>query len=227
MNFLALDTSSNACSVAVQSGDRSINKHVVEARAHTRILMPMISELLAECQLSVADLDAVILGNGPGSFIGVRIGASVAQGLCFGAGLKIVPISSLAVVAAEVFTSSRSNYVAIAQDARMGELYFAQYERGKDGVPELLESEKIVAADETELMHVSTAIAGGGWDRYPNSTTGIGSKLTKKLPIAVPDARYLLPLGVAAYLHGKGVDAGALQPAYLRTKVAEKPAVST
>ncbi|MBT6211473.1 MAG: tRNA (adenosine(37)-N6)-threonylcarbamoyltransferase complex dimerization subunit type 1 TsaB [Woeseia sp.] len=225
MNFLALDTSSNACSVAVQAGDRIVNKHVVEARVHTRILMPMISELLEEFQLSVADLDAVILGNGPGSFIGVRIGASVAQGLCFGAGLKIVPISSLAVVAAEVFASSSTNYVAIAQDARMGELYFAQYERGTDGAPELIGSEKIVAADETQIIHMSTVIAGGGWDRHPNSLTGFTGTATKKLTISVPDARFLLPLGVPAYLNGKGIEAGELQPAYLRTKVAEKPSM--
>jgi len=211
----------------VQVNDRLLHKHVVEARAHTRILIPMISGLLEECRVTVADLDAVILGNGPGSFIGMRIGASVAQGLCFGAGLKIVPISSLAVVAAEVFAGNSSNYVAIAQDARMSELYFAQYERGKDGAPALIDREKIVAADEIQIANTPTAIAGGGWNRYPNSIKGVDSQTIEKTSVAVPDARFLLSLGVAAYLNGDGVDAGALQPAYLRMKVAEKPVVSS
>ncbi|MCH8335592.1 MAG: tRNA (adenosine(37)-N6)-threonylcarbamoyltransferase complex dimerization subunit type 1 TsaB, partial [Proteobacteria bacterium] len=89
MNLLAIDTSSNACSVAVQVGDENIEKHVVEPREHTKILVPMIEELLQEAGVVLSDLDAVVLGNGPGSFIGMRIGASVAQGICHGAGLRI------------------------------------------------------------------------------------------------------------------------------------------
>ena len=86
--LLAIDTSSNACSVALQSGDDIAEKHVVEARAHTKILLPMITDLFQETGIMAAELDAVVLGNGPGSFIGMRIGASVAQGIAYGAGLK-------------------------------------------------------------------------------------------------------------------------------------------
>ena len=123
MNLLALDTSSNACSVALQVGDSIFEKHVVEPREHTKILVPMIEALLREADTRLSELDAVVLGNGPGSFIGMRIGASVAQGICHGAGKKIVPVSSLAAVAAEVICEHDAQNVLVAQDARMHEVY--------------------------------------------------------------------------------------------------------
>ena len=107
MKLLAIDTSSHACSVALRIGDAVTEDHTVEPREHTRILVPMISALLEEGGIAAADLDAIVLGNGPGSFIGMRIGASVAQGLCHGAGIKLIPVSSLAAVAAEVFAGAR------------------------------------------------------------------------------------------------------------------------
>ena len=102
MNLLALDTSSIACSVAVKVDDKQFERHEEQPREHTRLLMPMIESSLDEAGITLADLDAIVLGNGPGSFIGMRIAASVAQGLAFGSGLKIVPVSSLAAVAAQV-----------------------------------------------------------------------------------------------------------------------------
>lgn len=227
MKLLALDTSSNACSVAVQSGDQYVNRHVVEARAHTRILLPMISELLEECQLRVRDLDAVIIGNGPGSFIGMRIGASIAQGLCFGASLKIVPISSLAVIAAEVFASSNANEVAIAQDARMGEAYLGQFRRGAADEPALIEHERIVVAERLLCEVEAAAVAGDAWIRYANTITGNETKITEQFAISEPNARFLLEMGALAYLRGEVIEAAALKPAYLRTKVAEKPVLRT
>ena len=101
MNQLALDTSSLSCSVAINVGDKLFERHEEQAREHTRLLMPMIREVIEEAGVSLTDLDSIVLGNGPGSFIGLRIAASVAQGLAHGAGLKIVPVSSLAAVAAE------------------------------------------------------------------------------------------------------------------------------
>ena len=94
MRLLAIETSSEACSVALQDGEVIREQHRIEPREHTRILLPMIRQLLDESGLVAKDLDAVVLGNGPGSFIGMRISASVAQGLCFGAGLPLVPVSS-------------------------------------------------------------------------------------------------------------------------------------
>ncbi|MDH3820726.1 MAG: tRNA (adenosine(37)-N6)-threonylcarbamoyltransferase complex dimerization subunit type 1 TsaB, partial [Gammaproteobacteria bacterium] len=86
MNLLAIDTSSLACSVALRVGDVVIERHEEQAREHTRLLTPMIREVLTESGMHLPHLDAIVLGNGPGSFIGMRIAASVAQGLAHGAG---------------------------------------------------------------------------------------------------------------------------------------------
>ena len=91
MKLLALDTSSVACSVALQIGDDVVERHEEQPREHTRLLMPMIESLLADAGVVLSDLDAIVLGNGPGSFIGMRIAASVAQGLAFGAALANCP----------------------------------------------------------------------------------------------------------------------------------------
>ena len=91
MKLLAIDTSSVACTVAVSNGDAVIERHVEQPREHTRLLMPMIREVLAESEVALTDLDAIVLGNGPGSFIGMRIAASVSQGLAHGAGLMARP----------------------------------------------------------------------------------------------------------------------------------------
>ena len=89
MRHLAIDTSSTSCSVALRSGDDVLARYEEQEREHTRLLMPMIRDVLAEAGLAVEDLDAIVLGNGPGSFIGMRIAASVAQGLAHGAGIEI------------------------------------------------------------------------------------------------------------------------------------------
>ena len=94
MRLLAFDTSSVACTVGLQDGDELFIQHEEQPREHTRLLMPMIRSVLAEAHVELSDLDGIVLGNGPGSFIGMRIAASVAQGLAFGANLRIAPVSS-------------------------------------------------------------------------------------------------------------------------------------
>ena len=106
MKLLAIDTSSLACSVALQCEDRIEERHEEQAREHTRLLTPMIRDVMASGNLVLHALDAIVVGNGPGSFIGMRIAASVAQGLAHAAGKEIVPVSSLAAVAAEEFAIS-------------------------------------------------------------------------------------------------------------------------
>jgi tRNA threonylcarbamoyladenosine biosynthesis protein TsaB len=223
MNLLALDTTTDACSVALQCENEMVEQHHVEARAHTRILLPMIRGLLAGQGLSALDLAAVILGNGPGSFIGMRISASVAQGLCYAAGLPLVPVSSLAAVAAEVMENEAAEKVAVAQDARMNEVYFAAYRRGADGLPTLQDKERLLACDRADagLRDSGWTAAGGGWQRYPQLAAACGPSLSNTSTVTVPRARCLLRLGEQALRKGGGIDPQALQPAYLRTTVAQ------
>ena len=221
MKLLALDTSTDACSVALLDDSDVELRHVVEPRAHTRILLPMIRELLNESGMSVVDLDAIVLGNGPGSFIGMRIGASVAQGLAYGADLPLVPVSSLAIIAAEAFSTTEVDEVSVSQDARMGELYVARYRRGDDDLP--------VAVGETELAEAPAAgslpddvadpvtRAGAGW------YGGLAPESVPENTVLRPNARFLLACGSRDFAAGLGIAPDALIPAYVRMTVAAVP----
>ena len=223
-----MDTSSLACSVAVQSGEAVIERHEEQPREHTRLLVPMIREVLGEAGLAVAALDAIVLGNGPGSFIGMRIAASVAQGLAHGAGIGIVPVSSLAAVAAEVFASSAAAEVVVTQDAHMNEVYLGAFGRDARSLPEALFAERlsgqVIIDDLSEHDASSRIAAGAGWQRYPAMLAANDTLIANTSPVLYPRARYLLPLGAAALADGAAIAPQDLVPAYLRARVAAKPA---
>jgi len=220
MKLLAIDTSSVACSVAFSNDGAVLEEHVEQPRQHTKILMPMIASLLQKGALAVTDLDAIVLGNGPGSFVGMRIGASVAQGLCCGAGVGIIPVSSLAAVALEAMLDSAVQSVAVAQDARMNEVYLGCYVRDSNGLPVAEFDECLCALTELPLSGSSYTAAGGGWERYPDLLLANRNQIKRVVPITVPRARHLLTL---AGQSPQIIAPEHLAPAYLRTKVAEKP----
>ena len=230
MKLLALDTSSIACSVALQLDDAVTEEHEEQPREHTSILMPMIHSLLDAAGKSLTDLDAIVLGNGPGSFIGMRIAASVAQGLAFGAGLRIVPVSSLAAVATQVFEKYQAAEVYVAQDAHMHEVYLGRY-GWQDGIAVPLQPECLHGMSEIEFARESgdgpRLAAGFGWQRYPELLEAHTECFQAVVPILHPRARYLLPLGAAGLADGADIDPQRVEPAYLRQKVAAKPAAAS
>jgi tRNA threonylcarbamoyladenosine biosynthesis protein TsaB len=227
MNLLALDTSSVACSVALQFGGEIFSRHEEQPREHTRLLLPMINSILDEAGTSVAGLDAIVLGNGPGSFIGMRIAASVAQGLAFASGLQIVPVSSMAAVGSRVLAGGEFDEVVVAQDAHMQQVYLGIYTADSDGlatetVPERLHD--LATIEELDPDRVAGRVAAGfGWQRYPELSVANRDRLTVVSDIFHPHAEDLLTLGRAAMAEGKAVAPQEIVPAYLRQKVAEKP----
>ena len=227
MRLLAIDTSSVACSVALQCGEQIEERHEEQAREHTRLLTPMIRDVLASSDTELRELDAIVLGNGPGSFIGMRIAASVAQGLAHGSGMAIVPVSSLAAVAAEVFAVSDAAETVVTQDAHMSEVYLGVYAPGSDGLPQERFPERLQSQtriEELDEAGASTRIAAGfGWQRYPLLAEANREVIGSFSAVHYPRARYLLALGAAGLRRGEGVEPQHLVPAYLRSKVAEKP----
>ena len=225
MNLLAIDTSSLACSVALQHGDDVIERHEEREREHTRLLVPMVRAVLDEAGVPTSDLDAIVLGNGPGSFIGMRIAASVTQGLAHGAGIRIVPVSSLAAVAVEVFERSDAAEAVVAQDAHMGEVYLGAWRRGDRPEPlfeERLHAQTVIG--ELDELHADTRVAAGfGWQRYPHLLAVNEDRIGQRSAVLYPRARWLLPLAREALQAGRAIDPQELVPAYLRSKVAEKP----
>ena len=228
MNLLALDTSSIACSVAVKVDDKQFERHEEQPREHTRLLMPMIESSLDEAGITLADLDAIVLGNGPGSFIGMRIAASVAQGLAFGSGLKIVPVSSLAAVAAQVFAEHTACEVIVAQDAHMHEVYLGKYRLGAKNLPVAVQAECLHGFEPIDGLDTALegqrVAAGFAWHRFPILLSLNQGPIDDVVEVHHPRARYLLSLGSAGI--GSAVDPQEIVPAYLREKVAKIPVSS-
>ena len=230
MKLLAIDTSSLACSVALSVDGTVHERHEELAREHTRLLMPMIHDVLADGGLTTEQLDAIVLGNGPGSFIGMRIAASVAQGLAHGAELDIVPVSSLAAVAAQAFEDSDVTEVVVAQDAHMSEVYLGAFCRGPGNelaeiFPERLQTQTLIE-ELTPALAASRVAAGFGWERYPDFLAANAEVIGNCSSVQHPRARFLLPLGETALAKGVAISPQDLVPAYLRSKVARKPAAA-
>ena len=223
MKLLALDTSTHACTVGAMAGTQTAIRHEERPREHTRILVPMIRETLAEVGLDAGDLEAVVLGNGPGSFIGMRIAASVAQGLAWGNGIGVVPVSSLAAVAAAAGGSG--DVVAVAQDAHMNEVYLGLYRIDDGGTPAELASERLqpLAAIAELAGHSAVIAAGAGWQRYPALFDANRGHFAAEPAVLYPHARELLTLGARALAAADAIDPAELEPAYLRAKVAATP----
>lgn len=220
MKLLALDTSSIACTAGALHGDSIATRYEEQPRAHTKILMPMIRSVLEEAGLDVAELDAVVLGNGPGSFIGMRIGASVAQGIAFAAGIDIVPVSSLAAVA--VAAGDTGEVVAVAQDAHMQQVYLGLY-RIAAGLPQPVIRERLQDCSAiAELQaHTPVVLAGAGWKRYPDLEAANRERFGRVSQTLYPRGESLLTLGQAAFEAGIRVAPADVEPAYLRQQVAQ------
>lgn len=223
MKLLAIETSSAACSVALQIAGEISEQHLVEDRQHTAVLLPMIRQLLGDAGMAAPDLDAVVLGNGPGSFIGMRIGASVAQGICFAAGLKLLPVSSLAAVAAQVIDEHGAAHIVVAQDARMHEVYIGRFGSDSDGLPIAEGAEEIQRIGPLRGLDGQYVAAGDAWRRYPQLLEHNRERIGEVAAISVPRARYLLSVGGRDFRAGAAIPPEALIPSYIRVKVADKP----
>ncbi|HAS63934.1 MAG TPA: tRNA (adenosine(37)-N6)-threonylcarbamoyltransferase complex dimerization subunit type 1 TsaB, partial [Vibrio sp.] len=131
--ILALDTATENCSVALLVNDQVYVRSEVAPRDHTKKILPMVDEVLKEAGVTLAELDALAFGRGPGSFTGVRIGIGIAQGLAFGADLPMIAVSTLEAMAQGSYRVSGATEVAAAIDARMSEVYWGRYRRQENG----------------------------------------------------------------------------------------------
>lgn len=225
MKLLALDTSSLACSVALLTDDGIVQRYTEQAREHTKLIVPMIEEVLAEGGTVLGDVDAFVLGNGPGSFIGLRISASLVQGMAFGVNRPVVPVSSMLAVAAAVFADEDCDEVLVAQDAHMNEAYVGRFAKRASGHIEAVQPEVIhgpsAVADLDPGVH--RIAAGAGWERYPALLAANADSISAVSEQKYPAARFLLGAGRQSFEAGDSIDAADIEPAYLRQTVATPP----
>ena len=224
MKILALDTATEACSVALGIGDDVLERYVELERGHAEQLLPMVDELLAEGGLSLGALDAIAFGRGPGGFTGVRLAASVVQGLAFGGGLGVVPISDLAAVAqraAGLVPGARR--VLAVNDARMREVYWAEFvvdilvtPRGAEQVSPA--AAVITAAEGADLPWVA---AGRGLKAWPELAERCRAHGAEVLADLLPRAREVLQLARPAVAAGEALPPEQALPVYVRERVAD------
>lgn len=222
MKILALDTSTETCSVALLIGGELIESAASGVQHSSRIL-PMAEALLAQADIALAQLDTLAFGRGPGLFTGLRIGAGVVQGLAFALELPVVPVSSLAALAHGI----DARHVLAALDARMGQVYWGAYERRATGRMALSGQELVTAPEAVPLPPGRTWTgAGSGWDQYHEVLARrLGDAAAGWRPGAHPRARDVARLAVEAFRDGEAVAPERAVPVYLRDNVAKKMAV--
>jgi tRNA threonylcarbamoyladenosine biosynthesis protein TsaB len=224
MNILALDTSAEACSVALNLDGEIHSRFEHAPRRHTELLLPMIERLLAEAGLKIGAFDAVAFGRGPGSFTGVRIAAGAAQGIAFGADLPVAPVSTLAALALRGLREEGERQLLPAFDARMGEVYWAIYSADDQGRISLLKGEMVCPPNLVSLPEGSGWHGvGDGWGVYKKELNKrVGDRLVSISSGLQCRADEIALLGAGMHRAGETVCAEMALPVYLRDEVAWK-----
>ncbi|HMN44638.1 MAG TPA: tRNA (adenosine(37)-N6)-threonylcarbamoyltransferase complex dimerization subunit type 1 TsaB [Povalibacter sp.] len=216
MKILAIDTATERCSVALRTAGGTIDRVIDTPRGHADLILTLVQDVLNEAGLTLAELDAIAYGRGPGAFTGVRIAIGVAQGLAFGASLPTVGISDLAAVAQQVAVAG--DRVLVCMDARMNEVYWGVFDCSADGLVVAASIEQVSAPASVEAdVAAITKLAGTGFHAYPE----LAHRFAIVSPANVlPRAAEIALLAEAALRNGEGRPAHEAQPVYLRDNVA-------
>ena len=221
MRVLAIDTTEDACSAALLIGAEVYERFEVAPRQHSELILPMMDTLLADAGLRLVDLDALGFARGPGAFTGLRIAAAVAQGAAFGAGLPVVPVSSLQALAQGATRTTGAAAVLSALDARMGEVYWGAYRADGQGIMRPVIEECVCAPSQVPVPEADHwQAAGSGWVAH-------AAILEARCPACATNdaggwihARDVVRLAAAMFAEGAAVPAEQAVPVYLRNEVA-------
>ncbi|QIW16173.1 tRNA N6-adenosine(37)-N6-threonylcarbamoyltransferase complex dimerization subunit TsaB [Pasteurellaceae bacterium RH1A] len=217
--LLCLDTATEACSVALLHQNKLTFLDELSPRSHTQRILPMIDELLSQAGISLQAVEALAFGRGPGSFTGVRVGIGIAQGLAMGANLPVLPISNLKTMAEQAYQELQATKVIALIDARMNEVYFAQFERTEAGWVEIV-AEQVCSPERAIAQFVepeNCVVVGTGWAAYSQfEEANLGAAISE---ITLPSAKYMLSLAQADFAQGKAQSIFEVEPVYLRNEV--------
>ncbi|PID66218.1 MAG: tRNA (adenosine(37)-N6)-threonylcarbamoyltransferase complex dimerization subunit type 1 TsaB [Gammaproteobacteria bacterium] len=211
--ILGIETTTNICSAALWDGQRLWQEVTETARSHSKTLLPMVEAVLHQANLQLSSVQAIACARGPGSFTGVRIGVGVAKGLAFGQDIGIIPISPLQAIAYRSMKLEKTSAVTALMDARMGELYAADYVN-ENGIAVLKGQEKL-----TNIAAIAVGkqvFAGTGMQEYRQALTEKQAKLSR---VIFPYAEDVLEL--ARKLPIQPVSTADFRPVYLRDKVVD------
>lgn len=216
MNILALDTSTEFLSLALQLGDKTFTHYQHAGNASSELILPQIQALLDEAKVTLSDLDGIAFGAGPGAFTGVRIACGVAQGLGFGANISVVGVNTLLALA----EASGEDKVIVCLDARMGEIYHAAFEKQNNAWVET-SATKVIKPEAAPVLDGSWIGVGSGWAVYGEILSKIyAENVVKVLPDVTPTAEAILRLAKPIFAAGNAKSASEAAPIYIRNRVA-------
>ena len=223
MNLLGIDTSTRSTVLGLQLGLEVIDRTSPDVDTHSREILPSIESLVREAGIRIEDLDAIVFGQGPGSFTGLRIAVGVVQGLGYGLGLPVVPVSSMACIAQSVIQTVNPSFVFVGLTARLEEIYYGAY-KFEEGIAEGAIREGVVDVSELPQLPV------GDWLGCGNAMSELGTKIQAVTGVSfksissetVPTIHNLLSIGSFKFSRGGAVSAMQATPVYLREQVASR-----
>jgi tRNA threonylcarbamoyladenosine biosynthesis protein TsaB len=223
MKLLAFETATEACSVALFVDGAVTSRFEVAPRRHAALALPWADELLREAGLARAQLDAIAVGIGPGAFTGVRLAIALAQGIALGLDRPVLPMSTLAVLAlsGRPDGTAAGTEIIAAIDARMGEVYLGRFVTDGDGLVTATGEEVLVAPGAASCDAIPAAALGVGTGfAAADGTLAARLGLQDVYPDALPHADALARLAARDFAAGRAIAADALEPTYLRDRVA-------
>ena len=220
-NLLAIDASTEALSIALQYNGTIRTFFDVCPQQHSQKILPEINAILSECDCSLSKLDAIVFGQGPGSFTGVRISVSIAQGLAYSSSLPLVGVSTLRTMAQQAFSAGALESIA-GIDARMGEIYYGHFKVDKaTNVVECTDKEIVCPPEQViKMSHSSIEHVGTAWQTYENLAKENSFNVNND--ILYPDAQYMIPIAEHELHLGNAVKAEHAKPQYVRDTVTWK-----
>ncbi len=228
ITLLALDTATEACSAALWHNGQCLSRFELAPREHTQRILPLIDGLLKQATLSIEHLDAIIFCRGPGSFTGVRIGIGITQGLALGGERPVMGFSSLVILAQGARRKLQAERVLVAIDARMGEVYWAEYQFNQQtGLWVGQETEQVITPEKARLrlhqLSGSWHYAGTGWQAYPQLSQLLEQQ-SYPLQVTLPEAEDMLSLAIAHWQQDPNplCSVTEIEPLYLRNEVTWK-----
>jgi tRNA threonylcarbamoyladenosine biosynthesis protein TsaB len=221
-NILALDTSTDACSVAWRCGNEVSNRFQLIPRQHNHRLFEMLGELFPDGAVN-AHIHMLAYGQGPGSFTGLRIAASAVQGLGYALGVPVAGISTLACLAQGALRRgvvAEGEHVLALLDARINEVYWGLY-RFEQGLAVACVEDQVSAPGDlpADLLKQPAVAMGSGLSYLESLPAELREAISRSVADQWPDSVDLLPLADREAAQGATLEAAAVQPVYLRNEI--------
>jgi tRNA threonylcarbamoyladenosine biosynthesis protein TsaB len=223
VQILAIETATSSCSVALSAAGQVLSRTEVGSNIHSQVVLQMVREVLDEAELRVKELEAVAVGQGPGSFTGLRIGVGVAQGIAYGAACSMIGVSSLDALANQ---AAGLGPVIAAIDARMGEVYWCEYIKSAGTVTRQCQLQVSAPQRLTSVAQSDVQLVGNAWEEYKGQFNAeLLARATVDTSQVYPSAVSMLELAKQSFAQGHIINPVDFAPEYVRNNVAKKSVV--